>query len=388
MKKKPKILVMCDYYLPGFRGGGPIRSVSNLLEALKGDFDFKVVTRDRDLTSAAPYRGVALNRWNRVGAAEVLYLSPKNLRSRGLARHLNRIDYDLLYLNGFFTFRFSILPLLLLRSGAVARKPVILAPRGEFSPGALGIKAYKKRLFLAAARAAGLYRGLTWQASGEGERKDIKREWGGRARTVIAPNLVRAGRENQERPFREKKPGTLRIVYFSRITPKKNLDFALHTLHDLPGAVTFDIGGPRDDRRYWTRCRETISSLPSNIKVVYHGDIAPKHGAERLKDSHLFYLPTRGENFGHAIWEALLAGCPVLISDCTPWRNLEDRSVGWDLPLEEPEAFKRVLHRMVEMDEGEFNRLSRRAREFALQIGSESSAVEKNRELFIAALKL
>ena len=46
---------------------------------------------------------------------------------------------------------------------------------------------------------------------------------------------------------------------------------------------------------------------------------------------------------------------PVVISDRTPWRDLETVSAGWDLPLEE-EAFRKVLQRCIDMDNDEYQR--------------------------------
>ncbi len=358
-----------------------------MIDALRDDFLFKVVTPDRDGRDEAPYPGITPDAWNRRGGAEVLYLSPGRLSLRFLAGTIRSTPHDLIYLNSFFSFRFSCFPLLLARLGLVERKPVVLAPRGQFSAGALEIKAPKKRLFISAAKLSGLYRGLLWQASAAGEAADIRRLWGEQARIAVAPNLVRPVPDRENRPQPEKKPGALRIAYFSRITPKKNLDFALRSLRGLPGKVIFDICGPVGDRRYWKRCRETISTLPPNVKVVYHNDIKPEQGLDFLGGRHLFYLPTRGENFGHAVWESLAAGCPVLISDRTPWRNLEEEGAGWDLPLEDPAAFRRILEKMLVMGAKEFTGLSRRARALSRKISSDRSRIEDNRNLFISALQ-
>ena len=71
--------------------------------------------------------------------------------------------------------------------------------------------------------------------------------------------------------------------------------------------------------------------------------MAPELIREAVVSSDLLFLPTAGENFGHAIQEALAAGCPVLISDRTRWRDLAPKGVGWDLPLSAPDRFVAVL---------------------------------------------
>ena len=55
---QPIILVFCDYYLPGYKAGGPVRSISQLVGALGKEFSFKVVTRDRDLGDDDSYPGI------------------------------------------------------------------------------------------------------------------------------------------------------------------------------------------------------------------------------------------------------------------------------------------------------------------------------------------
>src|ERR1019366_8134603 len=76
---KPSVLVMADHYLPGTKGGGPIRSIANLVDALGEEIDFRIVTRDRDLGDGAPYPSVTPNTWMEVGKARVVYLSPERL---------------------------------------------------------------------------------------------------------------------------------------------------------------------------------------------------------------------------------------------------------------------------------------------------------------------
>ena len=168
----------------------------------------------------------------------------------------------------------------------------------------------------------------------------------------------------------------------------KNLDGALKLLHGLPGQVGFDIYGPREvnDADYWDEVREIMANLSSNIRVEYHGHIKYEDVPGTLSKYHLFLLPTLGENYGHVIIEALLAGCPILISDRTPWRDLEKAGVGWDLPLEEPERFRQVLQKCIEMGPEEYGSLSARAEAYGVQRCKDPEIIARNRMLFQTAL--
>jgi len=200
----------------------------------------------------------------------------------------------------------------------------------------------------------------------------------------MVPNLAVQQVEDTGHPA-EKVPGSLRLVFLSRISRMKNLDGALALLRGLPGQIRLDICGPIDDADYWAECQRTIAALPRNVRVDYRGVIAHEQVVDVLKEAHLFLLPTRGENFGHAIVEAWAAGLPVLISDRTPWRGLERKGAGWDVPLEQPERFERILADFVQMDGTEFQLLSRQARRHWGQIKETTGSLDLYRRLFESA---
>jgi len=306
---------------------------------------------------------------------------------QALRKTICAAEHDVLYLNSFFSPSFTIKPLLLRRLGLVPKVPVILAPRGELSAGALTLKAPKKRLYLILAKAFGLYRGLIWQASSKYEAENIRCWLGDQVPVVTAPNLPAPSHGAEKQLHRrEKVGGRLKVVFLSRISRMKNLRGALSMLKELKGEVEFNIYGPLEDVGYWKECQKVIRLLPQHIQVQYRGGIAHDEVADVLADYDLFFLPTLGENFGHVISEALLAGCPVLISDCTPWRSLQEKGVGWDLPLEQPERFIETLQDCIEMGAQEHDLLSRRARAFALEQAQDPALLDRYRRLFESVL--
>lgn len=102
MLTRPKILILSDYYLPGYKGGGPIRSVSNMIDQLNDMFDFTVITRDHDLGDRTPYSSISQTNSHQVGRCLICYQSKRELSSKGICKLLDGVDYDLLYLNSFF----------------------------------------------------------------------------------------------------------------------------------------------------------------------------------------------------------------------------------------------------------------------------------------------
>ena len=245
----------------------------------------------------------------------------------------------------------------------------------------------KKRAYIAVARLLGLYRGVIWQAASASEEQDIRRAVGNQAHVLVAPTLPDPVRQVAEAaPWPEKVSGELRVLFLSRISPMKNLQGAVSLLNGLPGQIRFDIFGPVGDARYWQECRERAAGLPPNITVAYHGAL-PHDQVESVFAAHdLLLLPTFGESFGHVVIKSLRAGCPVLLSDLTPWRGLEAAGAGWDLPLDNPGAFQSALAKCVAMGPDEYRAFRRSARAFAFRAFDAAEALEANRALFALAL--
>jgi glycosyltransferase involved in cell wall biosynthesis len=393
MQPKLRVLVLLNYYLPGYRAGGPIRTVANLVQALGRDFQFRVVTADRDQGESQPYDGITANQWNRVGNAEVFYL-PEGARSLvTLTNLLREAEYDVLYVNSFFSPRFSIFPLLLQRVGLAPSLPVILAPRGEFAQAALTLKSIKKRAYLRASMALGICSAVRWHASTEFEAADIRRAISANAscasvvNVFIARDIAAHPKADPAVPRKASPSPALRIIFVSRVSRMKNLDFALRVLQAVRCKVKFDIYGPKEDPQYWAECEDLARQVPPNVEVTYHG--ALEHNMVRLAMSNadLFFVPSLGENFGHVFAEAFSSGVPVLVSDRTPWRNLERLGIGWDVPLHDVAPFAQTIETVAKMDPIARANMRERCISYSEQQTIDDDSVTLNRELFRGAVQ-
>jgi glycosyltransferase involved in cell wall biosynthesis len=376
--EKPRVAIVVEHYLPGFRAGGPLRSVSALVQLLGEEVDFWVITRDRDEGSEAAYPNVRPGEWTRLGKSHVRYLSPDELNCRRLTKAVTDVQPHALYLNSFFS-PMTIKLLAARRAGALGAMPVLLAPRGELSPGALRLKALKKRTFLFLSQLARVHEGVVFHASTEREGREITGVLGSEPALLVARNPVTLDRASTNSPH--KTSGAIRFVYLSRIARKKNLHVAIDLLRSLHGAVEFNVYGPVDDDAYWQECCALIDEMPPNVAITYRGPIAHDQVASTLSEHHCFVFPTASENFGHAIVEAFRAGCPVITSDQTPWVGLSQHRAGWDLRLDDRASWRRVLQEYVDMDAADYARASADARAFGDQIASTDTVCE-NRDLF------
>lgn len=382
-KVKPVILMICDYYLPGFESGGAMRTLVNMVDRLSDSYDFKVLTRDHDgPLNKTSYVNVGINEWNRVENAEVYYLSKDNIRKSTLKKLVSDTNPDVIYLNSFFS-PLTIMTLLLRRS-----TPIILAPEGELVPGALSIKPLKKQLYMRAAKVLKLLDQVNWKAASEFEREYIQNHFPNNFNIFIAPNMpprtILGDFAVHKKP--EKKRGAARMVFLSRFMRKKNFKWLLDIIRNVRGDLSIDIYGPIEDDAYWEECDSIISTLPMNIKVESKGAISHDDVPTTLAQYHFFVLPTLGENFGHIFVEALAAGCPIIISDRSPWRDLEKEGIGWDIALERPDAWLSVVNDCVAMDNYSYGKMSRSAREYAVAWLSDASHEESNREVLEFAL--
>jgi len=381
-----KIMAFVGSYLPGYRAGGPLRSIANMVDQLSDDFEFWIVTLDRDLGDTSPYADIQPNQWQRVGVAMVYYLSPENCTVRGMAKLIKNTPYDALYLNSFFSPIFTIKPLLARRFGWLPNKPVIVAPRGEFSTGAIKLKYLKKYVYVQIAKLFQLYDNVTWHASSAYEAQDIVRVMNESPAAIhVALNLPIRASSNApiDASIQLKTDGAdVRIVFLSRIAPKKNLDYALRVLCKVKACVIFDIYGPAEDTDYWKSCKELMKQVPANVSVNYLGSVHPEQVASIFSHYDLFFFPTRGENYGHVIAEALSVGTAVLLSDQTPWRDLQTDRVGWDIPLEDRDRFVSVIDELPAMTLGERNDWRIHIKQKTVERLTNPNIFETNHELF------
>ena len=342
-----RILFFTTHYFPGFLSGGIAQTVFNTAEWLGNDFEFFIVTQDRDLQSDKPYNKIKYGRWVKLGNSHVRYLSPIELSFSSLRKLINEIDHDILHLNSFFDIIFTLKILILLRFNLINSRKIILSPRGEFVYGPLHIKYFKKKIFIFLLKFLGFYNKIVWHASTTHEALGIVDQIG------VSINEIKLAIDlpirNPDLPKTTKATSkTLQIAFISRITREKNLDGAIRILKQVKSNVSFDIIGPHEDPVYWDECKELIKELPKNISIRILGIMNPRDKFKYFSSYDLLLFPTHGENYGHVIAESISAGTRVLISQSTPWRNLAADGIGWDLDKNNRNAFVCIIEMLAQ----------------------------------------
>lgn len=363
------------WYLPGTKAGGPVRSVFSLVSLLKKYFDFYIITTNSDLGSDKEYVDIKPNTFFVKDEINYYYFNKENLIAENVLALLKQIDPALIYLNSFWSFTFSI-NIIRLKNKKLISAPILLAPRGMLSKGALSLKSFKKNIYLISAKLFGWYKCVHFHATNKQEEQDIKARFAS-AKITIASNL-NSGTLLKNNSL--KKAGQLDLFFLSRISEVKNLHFALEILKDVPSDIhiNYDIYGNLEDQGYWNRCIEIINQLPKNVSVTYKNELAFNEVQSIISKYHSLFLPTLNENFGHSIVESLLSGCPAIISDQTPWTDLEKHNAGYAIPLNSKERFLHTIVAMAKLNQEEFSQKSNAANTYI----SNKIEIEKSINLY------
>ena len=375
MTSKKKILVFCDWYRPAFRAGGPVQSIVHLVERYSNEYDFFVFTSSIDLGGVRVVESSECGIWLERYGCRIQYNASGRL-SMGVVRSIiQEVNPDWIYLNSMFSNMFF--PLM----AAYKSGKVILAPRGMLRPSAMAYKFMRKRAYLFLLRMLGIDQCIRFHATSEEEVNWIHSVFPQAQSIHIAPNI--SFPLPLELPKVEKEMGHLRIAIVGRMQSIKNIHKALEYIQQVEGRIAIDIFATPDDPHYRRQVFAWVSSLAArSIQVKVHEECRPEQVYEHLMRSHLFVLPTKGESFCHAIMESLSCGCPVLISDQTPWRNLSQDHAGLDLPLNNDVAWVNALRAFVCMDNDQWQQYRQGARKRAERYVKTSDLDVKYQSLF------
>lgn len=352
-----KILIVVGGFFPGKKYGGPPVSVDNFCTLLGSDAECYIVTHNHDKDDNKIYEGIT-DGWNDRGNAKILYLGDREYNYKTFLRIAKELQPKYIYLQGLF--QSCVVPCL--RVAKILNIQVVLAPRGELCAGAFR-KKYKKIPYICAIRLLGLLRSVHFQSTSDEETEAIKRYLGAdESRIHFLTNIPSIPHDLPQ--HQQKEIGKGKFVFISRIVSKKNLRGAISYFKNVTGEATFDIYGPKEDENYWRECQEDIKELPSNIKVSYKGLLAHDEIHHIFCQYDAFLFPTLSENFGHVIAESLLTGCVPVISDQTPWTDMNEVGAGWALPLESKDDFRKAIQEIIDYDDNKMRSIRTKIEEY------------------------
>ena len=371
-----KILILIPWFHPAYKAGGPIRSVANMVAQFdEGDMEFKIFCSNQDL-GGSTLENVIPEKWVKYNNnTEVWYSSTKHFQAE-LNRVLKEFKPNLLFINGIYSWPYNLKPILF--SGKIQK---VVSVRGMLHPGALAQKSIKKKLYLACWKMMRLPERLIFHVTDEQEQLHVQGVFGKRARLVVAANFPGVF---ECQSLNGKETGRLKLVSVGLISPMKNILLVLESLMRVGKEyhIEYSIYGPVKDNAYWQKCLSCITELPSNIEVHYKGDLPPSGLLNVLAENEVFILPSKSENFGHAIYEALSAGRPVITSDKTPWINLQDSKAGINVFMEDKNGLVSAIRLFAEMTNEELQEWSCAASHYAASVVDMKKIKKQYQSLF------
>ncbi len=368
----PKLVVCYSYFLPAYKAGGPIQSIANLIRNLHADFDIYV------LTSNTEFGGQVLeiepNQWVdfEQNKAKVMYLSPENQSFFAIKKILQHLQPDKIFVNGLYSVPFTWVPALLYPA------KTIVHVRGMLHPGALNQKSFKKRLFLAGIKISGLAQKVTFCVSDENEAQFTKAVFGEQVKVQIAQNFPASF---EAISAMHKEVGVIKMISIALISPMKNHALVLEALQKVKSKVVWDIYGPIKDQKYWEKCKQLILNLPSNCEVNYKGELNPTQIYNTLQNYHVFILPSESENFGHALYEAMIAAKPIMTSCHTPWNALAENQAGRNVQLNTI-AIQEAIENAAALTNETYVSMTEKVRDYAIKAINREQIVRENINLF------
>jgi glycosyltransferase involved in cell wall biosynthesis len=203
------------------------------------------------------------------------------------------------------------------------RRRLVVSPRGTLAPAAFAYSRLTKLACWFMGQGAAVCFADCVHATAESELNEL-RELGIRAPIAVIPNGVDlptlAGREQRGKQKQ--------VLFLSRIHPKKGLDLLLPAwvrLQDSFPEWNLKIGGP--DEGYSSDLKRLAGILGCK-RTVFAGALFGEQKRYAIDETDVFVLPTRSENFGIVVAEALGAQLPVVTTKGTPWIDLDARGCG------------------------------------------------------------
>lgn len=359
-----KILIAMDGFFPGKKYGGPPVSIENFC-TLMSDEECYIVTKNHDLGDKVAYTEVVSGKWVERKNCNALYLSDNEYTMKKFEKIILEVHPDLIYVQSLFDDCVIFWLLLAMKHNI----KVLLAPRGQLCAGAMK-KKYKKLPYIFILRMLGCLKNVYCQSTSLEETEAIYKYLKvDRTKILFLTNIPSVVNVLDD-TYVPKNKGKANLIFLSRIHPKKNLLSAISFLMHIKGNVKLDVYGSIEDKSYWKMCQQKVNMLPKTVEVCYKGLVAHEKVHETFSSYDAFIFPTHSENYGHVIAEALQAGCPVIISDQTPWQDLEKYDAGWVCRLECEREFQDAIQAVVNIDS---NKYKEGAKEYAKRkIGLES----------------
>lgn len=335
MSKKLKILHYIPVYAPAWKFGGPVLSVSQLCEGLAAiGHEVEVFTSNAGLSNQTE---LLLNQPVIRNGVKVTYFTQEpgigiNCPGMEQAVKARAREFDIIHVTGVWQ----------RTSGAACKAaksqgiPYIVSPRGALGPYSWRQKTAKKVVYYLWQERFNMTNAAAIHYTSRQELEECR--WLQLpAPAFIIPNGLdtkfwqpatddaKVWRQSQN--LRE---DDFILLNVGRLHHKKGLDLlpqALAPLRNLNWRMIF-VGGDDDGTKAKLEQQFQAANLSQQVRFLKQCE--PKQLPAIYSAANLFVLPSRHENFGNVVVEALACGCPVLISDKVGLHDeVAEGGIGW-----------------------------------------------------------
>lgn len=355
---KETIFIFIYGYIPGMQYGGLVTSIYNFSEYFGDKYDVRIVCSNHDYGLKEVYSDIKPG-WNPVGKANVLYLSEAEYKTKKFYTIMELYPVKMIYLTGVFSYRLNHAAI---KASKKLHAPIVIATRGEILKNILAIKKYKKVPYLWLMKKCGEFRNIYFQITSDEEHEQLVKYLDiPENHIIMLPNIHGNSFHCSNL---QKVQGAAKILFISRIHPKKNLIDAVKAAVKVEGKLEFDIYGPIEDEIYWEECQKVIKTAPDNVRIHYCGALNMEEAKESYYRYHAFLFPTLSENYGHVIVEAMIDRCPIIISKgTTPWDDINGKG-GFVIDLHDIDALKNAIEKVILMDFSKYALLQKSVEEY------------------------
>lgn len=320
-----------------------------MVKNLEGEnYAFSIFTGNTDLDKTA--LPVPTNEWQQYSNNTRVWYNAGNSIVSIVQQEIEREKPSALFIIGIYNWQYNFLPLYKLKD---VKK--IISVRGMLHPDALKQKTVKKKVYLSLWKLLQLRKGITFHATDETEKNYVQIIFGKNADVKVAENFPQLF---LAKPMPLKEPGKLKLFTIALISPMKNYLQVLKALKKITALVEYTIYGQIKDAAYWQQCIAEIENMPANITINYAGAIYPSEVEISIEQHHCCILPSKSENYGHSIIEALASGRPVITSHNTPWNNLQQQYAGFNINPENINEIAAAINVFAAMNAEELNKWS------------------------------
>lgn len=299
--------------------GGPAKAVLELSDALK--------QAGQEVSIFATNHGYEANGNGRTGPKTEARLKlfrlawpKKYFYSPDLEKELKEMveNFDLVHIHGLWLFPTFIAS----RICQKKRVPYLIRPCGMLDQYCLSHHRLRKKIYASFFEKENLDRASVIHFTTE-EEKYRSKSYRLKPRAVVIPlgiDLTPYSNLPPKGSFRKNHPHLLDrkiILFLGRVNFKKGLELLTQSFSRLVHEgenIQLVIAGT-DDEGYGVRVKRLVAEEKISDRVLWAGFIQGEEKLALLNDSDLLCLPSRQENFGLAVAEAMAAGLPVVVSD-------------------------------------------------------------------------